>query len=169
MTRRPRGSGFTVVELLVILVVVSLISVTVIPIILTTLQVGKQKRTMSDINLVGKAMLSWVSDQVGAAAAGAEAVPIQDYGAPLAFDDIEEMLVPMYLPNLPQFDAWGGEIEYRLNIANLSADRLMAIRSGGRDRIFSTDDYAAGPFDPRVFDEDLVWVDGVFVRWPERE
>ena len=169
MKRAERAGGFTVVELLVILVVVALISVMVIPILLNTLEVGKQKRTMSDINLVGKGLMSWVNDQVGAAAAGATTVPVQDYGAVLARDDIEALLVPQYLPNVPEFDAWGGGIEYRLNLANLSASRLIAIRSGGRDRVFSTDTYASGAFDPRAFNEDIVWVDGIFVRWPEKD
>ncbi len=166
---RPQG-GFTLVELLVIVVVVALVSVVIIPVVLSTIQVGKQKRTMSDMNLVGKALMSWVTDQVGAAAAGAAAtVPIRDYGSPLPRDTLETMLVPRYLPKVPEFDAWGSAIEYRFNADNLSADRLMAIRSAGSDRIFSTDTYALGGFDPRAYAEDLVWVDGIFVRWPQKE
>ena len=170
MIRRAARSGFSLVELLIILVVVALISVIVIPLMLSTFQVSKQKRTMSDINLVGKAMMSWVSDQAGAAAAGGAVitVPINDWGAPLDQEDIEDMLVPQYLPNVPMFDAWGGQIEYRLMTGNLSSDKLMAIRSAGADRIFSTDTYVAGPFDPRIYTEDLVWVDGVFMRWPQK-
>lgn len=173
-TGRARGRigdrGFTIVEILIIMVVIALISVIVIPIVMTTIQSSKQKRTMNDINQVGTAMMSWVSDQAGAAAAGAGTdVPMSDYGSPLPQETIEEMLVPQYLPTVPKFDAWGGDIEYRLNFANLSADRLMAIRSAGSDRVFSTDTYTQGPFDSRVYTEDLVWVDGLFVRWPQKQ
>ena len=152
------------------MVIVALISVIIIPIILSTLQVSKQKRTMSDINLVGKAMMSWVSDQAGASAAGAVTLlPITDWGSPLDQDTIEIMLVPQYLPNVPQLDAWGSEIEYRLQLDDLDATKLMAIRSPGSDKIYSTDIYELGAFDPRIYTEDLVWADGTFVRWPQKE
>jgi hypothetical protein len=44
----------------------------------------------------------------------------------------------------------------------------MAIRSAGRDGAFSGDTYTAGAFDPLDYDQDIVWADGVFIRWPQR-
>lgn len=166
---RPRSAGFTVVELLIIMVVISLISVVMLPIFLDTLETAKQKRTMSDIVQVGQAMMAWTTDQFAASAAGIATVPIEDYGPVLARDEIQALLVPDYLKAVVEFDAWGRPIEYRLNIADLSSNRLMAVRSAGRDGTFSGNDYKPGPFDPRAFNEDLVWVEGSFIRWPQRE
>ncbi len=164
---RPRP-GFTVVELLVIMVIVGLIAVLIIPLFFHVLETGRQKRTMRDMNIVGKAMLSWVSDEVAAAAAGQRPVPIQDYGPPMDLDDLETMLVPKYLPNVPAFDGWGTDYEYRINRADLSARGVVSIRSAGQDQVFSTDTYLPGAFDHRDYEEDLVWADGIFVRWPQR-
>lgn len=170
--RRPEGRGFSIVELLIIVVVIALIATILLPMYLNSLQVSKQKRTMSDMTQVGTALMSWVSDQVGGAAAGTTTVvevDITDYGSALAQETLEGMLVPQYLQSLPEFDAWGNPMEYRVNVNNLGADELMAIRSAGGDRTYSGDKYNAGAFDPRAYNEDLVWVDGTFVRWPQKE
>ena len=49
------------------------------------------------------------ADQVAAAAAGQATVPLSDYGSPLTRDDLQALLVPNYLPEVPAFDAWGYE------------------------------------------------------------
>lgn len=169
--RQAGGGGFSIVELLIIVVVIALIATILLPMYLNSLQVSKQKRTMSDMTQVGTALMSWVSDQVGAAAAGVTTgdVDMSDYGSALDQETLETMLVPQYLQSLPQYDAWGSTMEYRVNVGNLAADELMAIRSPGGDRAFSGDTYTAGAFDPRSYNEDLVWVDGIFVRWPQKE
>jgi hypothetical protein len=48
-------------------------------------------------------------------------------------------------------------------------ERVMSIRSPGRDGVFSGDRYDVSGFAPEDQGEDLVWVDGFFARWPERE
>ena len=39
--------------------------------------------------------------------------------------------------------------------------------SSGRDKTFTTT-YTTGPFDPTDYDQDIVWADGFFVRWPQK-
>jgi len=44
----------------------------------------------------------------------------------------------------------------------------MAIRSAGSDKTFSSDIYKVGGFAPVDSSQDIVWMDGFFVRWPEK-
>jgi len=44
----------------------------------------------------------------------------------------------------------------------------MMIRSPGRDGVFSAADYDVSSFTPSDFDQDIVWADGFFIRWPEK-
>ncbi len=42
----------------------------------------------------------------------------------------------------------------------------MGIRCAGQDGTFQTEDYVEGPFEPSAFDQDIVLIDGFFMRWP---
>jgi hypothetical protein len=132
-----------------------------------------QKRTVSDIRNTGTAMFSWLTDQVGAAAAGQSQMPdekrvrLDSYPA-LSHDELQEILLPQYMQKVPERDGWGNPYEYFLNVENPLALNVMSIRSAGRDGRFSGTDYNVTAFDPEDFDEDIVWSDGFFVRWPQR-
>jgi hypothetical protein len=51
--------------------------------------------------------------------------------------------------------------------ASCAREKVMAIRSPGRDGKFSYGPYRTGNFTSEDYDEDIVWVIGYFVRWPE--
>lgn len=132
-----------------------------------------QKRTISDIRNVGTAMFSWLTDQAGAAAAGqsqtetpAPPVDLKNY-PPISFEELEKILVPTYLRTLPKTDGWGHPYEYYLNFEDPMAEQVMMIRSPGEDGKFSAPRYKVGAFEPGDLDQDIVWADGYFVRWPE--
>ena len=36
------------------------------------------------------------------------------------------------------------------------------------DQTFSGGSYQAAAFDPTDYDQDIVWADGFFVRWPQK-
>ena len=134
-----------------------------------------QKRTVADIRNTGTAMFSWLTDQVGAAAAGqsqtetaTSIVELKHYPL-VSRDDLVKILLPQYMQRVPATDGWGHPYEYYLNVANPLAPQVMGIRSPGRDGEFSAVSYSVGPFDPDDFDEDVVWTDGFFVRWPQRK
>jgi hypothetical protein len=44
--------------------------------------------------------------------------------------------------------------------------QALAIRSAGGDGIFEGSTYSYGPFVSTDFNRDIIWADGVFVRWP---
>ncbi|HEX5715890.1 MAG TPA: DUF2059 domain-containing protein [Thermoanaerobaculia bacterium] len=132
-----------------------------------------QKRTLADIRNTGTAMFSWLTDQVGAAAAGQSQteigdIDLDDYPV-LSHDEVQSILLPQYMQTVPERDGWGHPYEYYLNVENPLAKHVMAIRSPGRDGRFSADDYTVTSFDPDELDEDIVWVDGFFVRWPQKK
>jgi hypothetical protein len=130
-----------------------------------------QKRTISDIRNVGTAMFSWLTDQAGAAAAGQSQtetppVDLKSY-PPISYEELEKVLVPTYLTELPKTDGWGHPYEYYLNVQDPMAQQVMMIRSPGKDGKFSDALYSVGAFEPNDLDQDIVWADGYFVRWPE--
>jgi uncharacterized protein len=135
-----------------------------------------QKRTVADIRDTGTAMFSWLTDQVGAAAAGQSQtekgpaiVDLKRYPR-VSREQLEKLLVPDYaVHKVPATDGWGHPLEYYLNIENTAAPQVMGIRSPGRDGKFSAGRYTVSAFDPGDFDEDIVWADGFFVRWPQRK
>lgn len=133
-----------------------------------------QKRTVKDIDGVGRAMFDWLTDQVGFAADGkagssqaqdALTVHFPDYPE-ISRDDLNSLLVPQYIQDVPELDGWYQPYDYRLNSANPLASHVMAIRSAGRDGEVSGDTYLRTELDPGSYDEDLVWADGKPVRWP---
>jgi hypothetical protein len=45
----------------------------------------------------------------------------------------------------------------------------MAIRSLGRNKAAEgSGTYSVTSFDPTNYDQDIVWADGFFVRWPQK-
>lgn len=139
----------------------------------------KQKQTIVDIRNVGSAMYFWFqserlpkrSDEAHEKArAESEASSIDVTAVPvISREELEKILVPKYLQTIPQQDGWGHPYEFRLNIADPSAVRMMGVRSAGRDGQFAGNVYEVGAFSPPEYDQDVVWVDGYFMRWPEKK
>lgn len=134
--------------------------------------VQAQDQTVEDVNDVGAAMFLWLTDQVGFAprersrVEAALTIHLPDYPA-ISHADLEDLLVPQYMQAVPELDGWGHPYDFRLNVANPLGPAIMAIRSPGRDGEFSGDSYVVQSFESEQFDEDVVWADGFFVRWPQ--
>ncbi len=71
------------------------------------------------------------------------------------------------MQEVPEKDGWGHAYQYYLNIKNPVAPQVMSIRSAGRDGQFSGTEYTVNGFNSDDFDQDIVWSDGYFVRWPQ--
>lgn len=173
MNRRLRthSKGFTLIELLIVVAIIGIIASMLIPNMLDAMQKVKQKRTMADMRITGTAMFSWLTDQVGAAAAGAtstETIDLSDYGGVKSASDLRTILVPHYLQEIPFRDGWKKPYDYYLNTGKLVGPNVMAIRSKGRDFSADTNDYEVTSFDPTDYDKDIVWADGFMVQWPQK-
>ncbi len=169
--RRSLQSGFTLIELLIVIAIIGLIAAMLIPNLLDAFQKAKQKRTLADMRITGTAMLSWLTDQVGAAAAGASGtstVVMSNYGTLHTAAELTTVLVPEYLQTVPPLDGWKRPYEFYLQFADPAAQQVMAIRSPGRDGVDDSATYTVSSFDPTDYDRDIVWADGFFVRWPQK-
>ena len=168
---RNRQKGFTLIELLIVVAIIGIIAALLIPNFLDALQKAKQKRTVADVRNAGTALFSWLTDQVGAAAAGqttTDSVDLAQY-TERTTAEVTQVLVPQYLQSIPVKDGWKNDYQYYLETEKVLKRTVMAMRSGGRDDDFSGDTYTVVGFDPTDYDQDIVWADGFFVRWPQKQ
>ncbi len=169
---RNRQRGFTLIELLIVVAIIGIIAAILIPNLIDALQKAKQKRTMADMRNVGTAWLSWVTDVVSGAAAGSgvrtwnggsyDRIPSVDL-----FDTLHPSTSFFYLNELPARDGWKNSYLYGYTGLPLSS-QVIAIGSGGRDGDIGTTfgDVSTGPFTPTDYDQNIIWADGFYVRWP---
>jgi hypothetical protein len=136
----------------------------------------EQDTTIAAIREIGEAYEAWRADQSERANAEDSPTPASDRHAQtgedvvnlgdlpvLAADELGRLLVPRYLTTIPRVDGWGGPIELR---GSLQGESRLAIRSAGRDGVFEGAEYTPRDVAEAAFDEDVVWVDGLFVRQP---
>jgi type II secretion system protein G len=164
---RNRKKGFTLIELLIVVAIIGIIAALLIPNFLDALQKAKQKRTVADMRNIGTAMFSWLTDQVGAASAGGT-VDLGNYTGVSTVTEIAAQLVSQYVQDVPSIDGWKGNYFYRLDTGNPLNAHVMAIGSGGRDKSTPSGSYTVGAFDPTDYNQDIIWADGYFARWPQK-
>ncbi len=169
---RNRQQGFTLIELLIVVAIIGIIAALLIPNFLDALQKAKQKRTEADMKNLGTAMFSWLTDQAGAAAAGAAASAPVDLNSFVSqsSDNLSTTLVSQYIQSIPVLDGWKHQYSYYLNFTNpLGGVNIMAIVSYGRDgKADGGTTYTVTGFDPTNYDRDLVWADGYWVRYAQK-
>ncbi|HEX9940454.1 MAG TPA: prepilin-type N-terminal cleavage/methylation domain-containing protein [Thermoanaerobaculia bacterium] len=167
-----RQKGFTLIELLIVIAIIGIIAALLIPNFLDALQKAKQKRSMADMRNTGTALFAWFTDQQGAAAAGQAAAPPEEVDLSKIdasdADAIKALLVPQYTNRVAGTDAWKNDMHYFLTNDATLTNNVMAIASGGADGDCDCAVYKTGAFEPTDYDEDLVWADGFFVRWPQK-
>ncbi|MCG8463019.1 MAG: hypothetical protein MI919_42585 [Holophagales bacterium] len=125
----------------------------------------EQEETLGEIMVMGAWILSWVTDNIRAPA-GTMPFDVGDLAA-ITHGDLENLLVPLYLPCLPRRDFWGNEYDFWLDPMNLFSSPLTGIRSRGSDGIAEGPVYLPGPFPAAATENDLLWVDGILLRFPD--
>jgi hypothetical protein len=145
-----------------------------------------QRATIETVRSVGKAMFFHVASQAvagkvpcgggdtGSESASSEGASEQPGGVywsrcpEVSYDEANALLAPYLEPDpLPRVDGWGHALQFCIRRAG--SGLFVGIRSPGRDGRFEGDVYQAGPFAPDELGRDLVWIDGYFVTWPQRQ
>ncbi len=174
LARPGQQGGFSIVELLLVVLIIGLIASIMIPNLIDALHKAKQRRTMAELRLVGTAWMSWLTDQAGASSAGAnQTYKVSGFNA-LTYAEIYGYLHPtdtfFYMQAVPERDAWGSQLTFYLN-SSLLTDSQLLLCAAARDDVYETcdgtKDIPIGPFVATDFDQDIVWADGFLVRWPD--
>ena len=138
-----------------------------------------QKSTVVDIRNVGTAMWKWYKAEVATKRSPESHKKAEELATltkevdfqrvpVISREDLAAILVPKYIASIPEADGWGNPYEYRLNTRDSNAVVVMALRSAGKDGQFAGSHYSVSSFEPSEFDQDIPWMDGFFVRWPQK-
>jgi prepilin-type N-terminal cleavage/methylation domain-containing protein len=138
-------SGFSLTELLIVLLIISILAGIIIPAMINALDKGRQKRTMADLRLLGGSIETYCVDN-----------SVYPIGTAANLN----VLVPEYMNTLITKDAWshdliytGTALDYTLGSAGKNGGATLALTGSG------------GP--SHAFDDDIIYRTGTFVQWPE--
>jgi hypothetical protein len=76
------------------------------------------------------------------------------------------------MQEIPQTDAWDHDLGFAMN-PNVVHTQVIILCSSGRGGVYQQGPSCNGgpwnvtPFIATDYDQDIVWADGYFLRWPE--
>ena len=128
-----------------------------------SLERRRQNRTMADLRSIALTLEARATDLQWFPAPPTDSFETM---RPVPFQELERALVPVYARRLPRVDGWGNPFEVRVGGHDAKARiQHYAVRSVGNDNRAESTNYRRG-FITR-FSEDLVFMDGSWIRAPE--
>ncbi|PYT11308.1 MAG: hypothetical protein DMF51_15845 [Acidobacteria bacterium] len=140
-------SGFTLVELLVVVAVIGIISAIAMPNLLNALDKSKQKKTMSDVRTIGVAVEAYATD--------ASNYP----NGVVGWANLKAIIDPYFIKSPPDTDGWNNIWDASTTVGGTN----YTVASYGRDGTAS----ARGGGPTTDFNCDIVFSQGRFFQWPE--
>jgi hypothetical protein len=131
------------------------------------------RTTAQVVRETGVAMWHWLADQLPDPSAldkqAGELTTPPWASCSTSADELTGLLVPKYIAELPKKDGWGQDLQYCLHFDKAHPTHsALGVRSPGRDGKFTAGAYPVGGFEPADADQDTVWVNGYFIRWPQK-
>ncbi len=148
---RRKEEGFTLIELLIVVAIIGIIAAIAIPNLLNAIDRSRQKRTMADMRSIGTAVESYSVDNNQYPDEGDTGSLTEVNG------NLDQWLEPIYIKKCPDQDGWSHDLMYGSDGSDYT------IRSYGKDGAETT---ATGG-KTTDFDDDIIFIDGAFVQWPE--
>lgn len=147
-TRSRAQKGFTLIELLIVVAIIGLIAAIAIPAMGFALDRSKQRATLSDMRMVGGAIMQYYVDH--------SAYP--DPSQPI--DQLVQNLAVYSGEGMPYRDRWAHDFRYSSDIL-----QNFSLESFGRDGLDGANITHATR---NSFDLDLVFYNGMFASSPEQ-
>lgn len=142
-----RAEGFTIIELLVVVVIIGVIAAIAIPTLLNAIDRGKQKRTMVELRSIGSAVEAYCVDF--------NLFPITTDLGVLAAN-----LERDYITTVMRYDSWGNAILFE------GSGLRYTVGSTGKNGGGSLTLLGTGG-ETGDFDDDIIYSNGLFVQWPQ--
>ena len=139
-------TGFTIIELLIVVAIIGIIAVLANPNLIAAIQRSRQSRTVADIRMISEGVEAYQNDH--------SFYPVVDNGTVSVLGSNLEI----YIRKFNDLDGWGEPIFYESDGAHYT---VISFGWNGSSNL----PYVPGPTD--AFDADIVFSDGNFVQWPE--
>ena len=146
-------SGFTLVEIMIVVAIIGLIAAIAIPNLMTAMDSAKQKKSMADMKSLYQAIERYQID--------VNYYPISTSMTSIASLGSNMGLEPTYITKAPIRDGWGGPYFYGSDASGSGTD--YTILSYGKDRKPSP----GSSGQTNDFDCDIIFQNGVFTAAPE--